>query len=847
MFLVSWRNLVARKVRLLLSAVAIVLGVAFVSGSLVFTDTLEAAFNGIISGGVPDATVRQSGVALDDSGLTGDQRTIAAEVVTDLQELPEVDRADGNVEGQGLFVLDDDGKLIGGQGAPTIAFNWQDAPSITGEPSVSVAQGREPRGPGEVVLDEGTAEANGFSVGDTVQMVTSGSTPELEAELVGTAAFGGGGLAGATLVGFDTATAQELFLGGDDVFDTVSLTAADGVSQRELADAAAGVVPSGLEVATGDDLAAETEEAIGSALDFLSTFLLIFAAISLVVGTFLIINTFSILVAQRTRELALLRAMGASRRQVTRAVLVEALAVGFVGSTLGLLLGFGLAVGLRLLFAQFGIDLSGTALVFAPRTALVAYVVGIFVTLVAAYLPARRASRISPVAAMRDDVALPEQSLRRRLLVGATLAAVGAGGIVAGLVGEGAVGASLVGVGVLGVLIGVALMTPVLGRPVLRVVGAVYGRLFGTVGVLATQNALRNPRRTAATASALMIGLALVSTMSVLGDSINRSIEVGVQKEFTTDFLVSSAVFAPFSTTVAERVGEVDGVGEVVPMQVVQADIDGTDSFFTAADTEQVSRVYELAASSGRLDPGAGEVALTDDLADDLGVTAGDRVTLGFPAGDQEVEVVGTYETSNVVGTALVAFPVLQEAQVPRQDFAVGVDAATGTSAAELGPQLEELLVDLPTVTVQNREDFTEAQREQTNQVLYLIYALLALAVVIAILGVVNTLALSVIERTREVGLLRAVGLSRRQLRRMVRLEAVAIAVLGAVLGVVMGLVFGVVLQRAVADQGITDLAVPVGQLSVVVLVAAVLGVLAAVLPARRAARLDVLRAITTQ
>jgi putative ABC transport system permease protein len=847
MFLVSWRNLVARKVRLLLSAVAIVLGVAFVSGSLVFTDTLEAAFNGIISGGVPDATVRQSGVALDDSGLTGDQRTIAAEVVTDLQELPEVDRADGNVEGQGLFVLDDDGKLIGGQGAPTIAFNWQDAPSITGEPSVSVAQGREPRGPGEVVLDEGTAEANGFSVGDTVQMVTSGSTPELEAELVGTAAFGGGGLAGATLVGFDTATAQELFLGGDDVFDTVSLTAADGVSQRELADAAAGVVPSGLEVATGDDLAAETEEAIGSALDFLSTFLLIFAAISLVVGTFLIINTFSILVAQRTRELALLRAMGASRRQVTRAVLVEALAVGFVGSTLGLLLGFGLAVGLRLLFAQFGIDLSGTALVFAPRTALVAYVVGIFVTLVAAYLPARRASRISPVAAMRDDVALPEQSLRRRLLVGATLAAVGAGGIVAGLVGEGAVGASLVGVGVLGVLIGVALMTPVLGRPVLRVVGAVYGRLFGTVGVLATQNALRNPRRTAATASALMIGLALVSTMSVLGDSINRSIEVGVQKEFTTDFLVSSAVFAPFSTTVAERVGEVDGVGEVVPMQVVQADIDGTDSFFTAADTEQVSRVYELAASSGRLDPGAGEVALTDDLADDLGVTAGDRVTLGFPAGDQEVEVVGTYETSNVVGTALVAFAVLEEAQVPRQDFAVGVDAATGTSAAELGPQLEELLVDLPTVTVQNREDFTEAQREQTNQVLYLIYALLALAVVIAILGVVNTLALSVIERTREVGLLRAVGLSRRQLRRMVRLEAVAIAVLGAVLGVVMGLVFGVVLQRAVADQGITDLAVPVGQLSVVVLVAAVLGVLAAVLPARRAARLDVLRAITTQ
>lgn len=848
MLRVTLRNLLARKLRLLLSAFAIILGVAFVGGTLVFTDTLARAFDGIVDGSVPDGYVRPVGSTADDSGGFGtDGRTIPASVVTELEQVPGVARADGTVEGVGLFIIDTEGKLVGGQGAPTLSFNYNDAPSMTGEPSVTIPVGTEPEGAGEVVLDERTADAAGYDIGDTVSMVTAGPQPRIEAELVGIAEFGGGGLAGASLVLFDTPTAQQIFLDGEDVFDSIGLTAEPGVSQQQLVDAATGALPEGVEAVTGEQSAEETEDIVATALGFLSTFLLIFAAISLVVGTFLIINTFSILVAQRSRELALLRAMGASRRQLTRSVLAEALAVGFVGSTLGLLLGFGLAMGLRTLFGYFGLDLSGTPLQFEPRTALVCYVVGMTVTVLAAYLPARRASRIPPVAAMRDDVALPESSVWRRTLVGAVLAAAGTSLMLVGLFTPVDNTAYLVGGGVLAVLIAVALMSPVLGRPVLRGLGVVYGRVFGTVGVLATQNALRNPRRTAATASALMVGLALVSTMAVLGASINKSIEVAVQEEFTTDYLLSSPTFTNFSTTIADDVRDLDGVGEVAQTQSLPVDIDDADAFVTAADPGELLAVYELQDTSGTLDVGDGQIALSDDVAEERGVTTGDTVTLTFPSGDQEAEVAGTYESSQVVGNAVLPFSTLEAAQVQRQDSTVSINAAEGVSQADLGAQLDEVVADLPTVTVQNQEDFTDAQRASVNQLLFLIYALLGLAIVIAVLGVVNTLALSVIERTREVGLLRAVGLSRRQLRRMVRLEAVAIAVLGAVLGVAMGLVFGVVLQRSVADDGITDLAIPVGQLAIVVAVAAVLGVLAAVLPARRAARLNVLQAITTE
>ena len=849
MLRVTLRNLLARKVRLLLSAFAIVLGVAFVAGSLTFTDTMAKSFDDIVNGSVSDANVRQKGVdsAGHESAFSIDNRTISANLVAKLENTKGAARVDPGVQGIGLFVVRKDGKLLGGQGAPTLSFNYNDAPSVSGKPAVTIIEGQPPTGPGEVALDAKAVETAGYKVGDKVRMVTAGEQPQLSAKLVGIAEFGGGGLAGATLVLFDTKTAQDIFLGGEDVYSSVALTAESGVSQKELAAEAATVLPDNLEAVTGDKMAKEVKSLINQVLDFLNIFLLVFAAIALVVGTFLIINTFSILVAQRSRELALMRALGASRRQVTRAVLLEAFVVAMIGSTFGLLLGFALAAGLKALFGRFGLDLSATPLVFSPRTAAVAYVVGLVVTLIAAYLPARRAAKIAPVAAMRDDIALPESSIRRRMILGVALAVIGAGVMVVGLAGDVGKSALWVGLGILGILLGVSAMSPVLGRPVLHALGAVYRRLFGTVGILATQNALRNPRRTAATASALMIGLALVSTMSVLGASINKSIDVGVKKEFTSDFLVSNAIGAPFSTKVADDIRAIDQVGEVAQLQVAPFDVGDSGVFGTAIDTATFNAIFTLDYLSGSKDLAAGQVSFSEAEADNLLVKVGDTVTLSFPAGNQQATVAGIFERSNVVGDAIIPFSTVTAADIRRTDSSIGINAADENDRALIGQKLEDTVKDNPTVTVQNQEDFADAQRAQVNQLLYLIYALLGLAIVIAVLGIVNTLALSVIERTREVGLLRAVGLSRKQLRRMVRLEAIAIAVLGAILGVVMGIGFGVVLQRAVADQGITDLGIPWVRLAVFVVIAGVVGVLAAVLPARRAAKLNVLDAISTE
>ena len=845
MLRVTFRNLVARKVRLALSAFAIVLGVAFVAGSLIFTDTMRASFDGIVEGSSPDVTVRP--VSETDNSFGGvDARTIPASMVAKLGDIPGVERADGSVQGQDLFLLDSDDKIVGGQGAPTLSFNFDDAPAMTGEPAVSISEGKAPRGPNEVAVDESTADSAGYEIGDTVEMTSGGAQTRLSAKLVGLAEFGGGGLAGASLVFFDTSTAQQIFLDGRNEFSTVSVTAESGVSQDELRDDVASAIPDGLEAVTGDKVSDETQDAIGPILDIFGSILLVFAAIAVVVGTFLIVNTFSILVAQRSRELALLRALGASRRQVTRSVLLEAVVVGFVGSTVGLLVGWGLASLLRSLFASIGLDLSETPLVFTTTTVVASYLVGMLVTIVAAYLPARRASRIAPVAALRDDVALPESAIHVRLIVGCVLGVVSAGLLVIGLLDEGTSGLIMVGAGVFGLLMTAALLSPVLGAPVLRTIGLFY-RPFRMVGRLATQNSLRNPRRTAATASALMIGLALVTTISILGASLNASIEESVEEEFQADFLLSNPTFTGFSPQITEDVRNLDEAGAVASTQIAFGELDGSAANITGGGIAELDQIYDFPMVSGSMEVGSGEVAVSESTAEDRDLSVGDQVTLTFQSGKQRAQVSGVYEDSNVIAGVLVPYSTLQDADIARRDFTTSVNAAEGVSSSDLQSALDGVVEDQPLVTVQDQADFIDTQRAQIDQLLLLVYALLALAIVIAVLGIINTLALSVIERTREIGLLRAVGLTRRQLRRMVRLESVAIAVLGAVLGIVMGVVFGVVLQRAMVDQGFTALEVPVVQLIVFVLIAAVVGVLAAVLPARRAARLDVLTAIAEE
>ena len=844
----AFKNLMARKLRLLMSGFAIVLGVAFVAGSFIFTDTLERNFTNLMDGSVGDVVVRPAGASGDDSAQ--DARKVPAGVVDRLGDVEGVARADGNVTSFGVFVVSQEGKVIGAQGAPGLGFNWNDAPAAASDqPATTLTEGRQPERAGEVVLDPSTADKAGYEVGDQVPLVTSGDQPVVRAELVGLAEFGGGSLAGASMSIFDTETAQELFTGGRDVYSDAWVTAADDVSQEELRDDVAAALPNGYEAVTGDTAADEASDDITEGMSFISTFLLVFAAIALVVGSFLIVNTFSILVAQRSREMALFRALGASRRQVTRSVLFEATLIGLVGSTLGLVLGGGLAVGLKALFATFGLDLTGAGLVFEPRTVVAAYVVGMVVTLFAAYLPARRASRIAPVAALRDDVAMPEQTLRRRLVVGVGMIVLGVAGMLVEFLTDVSGSIWAFGIGVLFVLLGVALISPVIGRPVVSAVGWVNRRLFGTVGLLAEQNAVRNPRRTAATASALMIGLTLVSAMSVLGASAKASVDQSVEENFAADFVVSNAIGVAFSPTVTDQVEQTPGVGTVARFRFGQGEVDGTRAVVGAADPELFDTAVQSDIIEGSAAGMKGRGLLVEETrAEDLGLSTGDTLPITLPAGERTYRVAGVFEASPAVPTGYVmSLDSLAAAGIERADNYAYVTVAPGADKAQVGEAIETGIADLPTVTLKDQAEYAEEQSAPIDQMLTIIYALLGLAVVIAVLGIVNTLALSVIERTREVGLLRAVGLSRRQLRRMVRLEAIVIALLGATLGVVLGVVFGVGLMSALADEGLDVLRVPSAQLAAFVVASGLVGVLAAVWPARRAAKLDVLTAITTE
>lgn len=841
MLTVTLKGLLAHKLRLGMSVFAIVLGVAFVAGTFVFTDTLNRSFTELFRQTAPDVTVRPAG-AQDTGGFTGaDARTVPAELTAAIAAVPGVARVDGTVLDQSTYLVGRDGKIVGsGGGAPGIGTTFTGGPAADGSPIVTLTSGAPPAAPDQFVVDDKSAAAAGFGLGDEITLVTTGREPTVRGTLVGTARFGAtGNTIGATLVLMDTATAQRLYLGGADAYTDIAVTGDGSADNAALAAAVGAALPAGYEALDDARIAAENQSDLAEGLSFITTFLLVFAAVALVVGTFLILNTFSIVVAQRTRELALLRALGASRRQITRSVLTEALIVGVLGSTVGLGLGFALAVGLKALFGAIGLDLSSAGLVFQWRTVVLAYAVGVAITLLAAYLPARRAAQVPPVAALRDDVALPESSMRRRLVAGVAVGVVGAASMVWSLAFDG--GLSLLGAGVLGVFVAVALVSPVVGRPLVALIAWPFPRLFGPVGRLARENARRNPRRTSATASALMIGLALVSAMAVIGQSAKASVDALVASDLRADYVVSNAIGAPFSAEIGEKIADLPGVAEVVPVRYGTAEIDGADAFLVAADPPGLARMTSLVVTDGRLD-GGGLVAARD-RADASGWHVGDPVAVTLPSGVVDLPVTGIVEPSQLAGGLIVPPAVLD--QLAPVDSTVYVTVAPGADPAAVEAGIDAVIADLPTVTAKDQAQFAAEQRAPVDQLLMVIYALLGLAVIIAVLGIVNTLALSVIERTREVGLLRAIGLDRRQLRTMVRLESVAIAVLGAVLGVGLGLIFGVSIQRATADDGIRVLSVPVGQLAVFVLLSALIGVLAAVWPARRAARMDVLRAIT--
>jgi len=838
------KSLLGRKVRLLMSTFAIVLGVAFVVGSLVFSDTLNRSFTALFASTVGDVVVRPVG----GTTVTGEPstKTIPASVVDRLRAVPGAARVDGNVSAVGVFVVGTDNKVVGGFGPPALGGNWTGAPAGHGLQGLAVVSGHPPHGRDQVVLDEKTAERGGYRIGDRVRLITA-TRLSLTPQLVGITGFPeGGSLNGATLALFDTPTAQQLFLGGRDVFNDLWVTADSGVSQEQLRSRVAAALPSSYRVLTGDTAADRSASDLLRAVSFITTFLLIFAGISLVVGAFLIVNTFSILVAQRSRELALLRALGASRRQVSFSVLLEAFVLGVLGSTAGLGLGYVLAMAIRALFGRFGLDLSGQALIFRPSTVLAAYVVGVVVTMAAAWLPARRTGRIAPVQALRDDVALPESSMRRRLVLGMLLLGGGLVALALGLFADVPHGGWFVGAGVLAVLLGVSSASPVISRPFLTATRAVYARAFGSIGALAGQNSLRNPRRTTATASALMIGLTLACTMAIVGDSAKASVDKSVADNFVGDYIVSNVFGGAFPAGIARRMERVPGVSNVVRERYGFGSLDGGDQGVAATDPADTSALG-LRMTAGRVSGLAdGAVFLQSSWASDHGLGVGDTVTLKMPTGTKKWRVAGIYDDNPVVFfPILTTLRTLAQAGIPQRDNALIIFTAPGATGVQA--RLDAVVAQLPIVTVKDEAGFAAEQRGPIDRLVMMIYALLGLALVIAVLGIVNTLALSVIERTREVGLLRAIGVSRRQLRWMITLESVVIAVLGAVLGVLLGIGFGVALMYALKDQGLEAISIPYGQLVVFLLLALVIGVLAAVFPARRAARLDVLRAIATE
>ncbi len=846
MFRVAWKSLLGRKLRLLLSTFAIILGVAFVAGSLVFSDTLSRSFTALFASTVGDVVVRPEG------GQTGDgtpsTRTLPASLVTELAAVDGAARADGNVSAFGVYVVGTDGKAVGGQGPPGIGVSWSDAPAGHGLEGLTVVQGRAPEKEGEVVLDEATAKKAGYQVGQLARIVTAGAQAVIEARVVGLSGYrDGGSLNGASVTAFDLDTAQQLFLKGKNRFNDVWVTAEDGVSQEELQSRVAAMLPDGAEALTGDAAADEVASDLLEAISFIRIFLLIFAGISLVVGSFLILNTFSILIAQRSRELALLRAMGASRRQVMTSVLFEAFGMSLLGSTLGLGLGVLMALGIRAIFATIGLDLSGQSLVFEPRTVVAAYAVGITVTMVAALLPAFRSTRIAPVQALRDDVAMPVAALHRRVVAGTFMVAAGVVAMAAGLFTDVPRGGWVLGLGILAVLLGVAAVSPVISKPFLAGARRLWATAFGAVGNLAGQNSLRNPRRTTATASALMIGLALASTMAIVGDSAKGSVDKIIADNFVGDYVVSSLVGNPFSTTVAEDMAAVPGVQHVVSQRWGFGEVEGERQGIAAADPQSIKDVLDLDMVEGSLDDLApGTVVISDEYAADHDLTVGDSIEADLTSQTATYPVVGVF-----VATPIVAFPLLTDPQtlldagLPDADNFLIVD--TDGTSPETEQALKDVVKELPIVTVNDQAGFADEQRAPIDQLVLMIYALLGLALLIAVLGIVNTLALSVIERTREVGLLRAIGLTRGQLRRMIVLESVVIAVLGAVLGVLLGLGFGMAMMYSLRDQGLEVISVPASELGWFLALSVLIGVVAAVFPARRAGRLDVLRAIATE
>ena len=855
MIKVAIRGLLAHKWRMFTTFLAVALGVAFVGGVLVLSDTMNRSFDDLFADVYrdTDALVRSSETIGTDFGEIRGQ--IDAGLLEEVRSADGVADADASVEGYAR-VIDADGDPVGNpaMGAPTLGGNWTDVEALN---PFDLTDGRAPTSDGEIVIDRGTAEDTDFGVGDEVQVQTQ--TGAETYEVTGVVRFGAtDSPGGSTYVMWTTEEAQRV-IGEEGRYAAIGVVAEDDVSQDELAASISESLgdDAGVEVLTGAEVTEETQSDIKESLGFFTQFLLVFAFIALFVGTFVIYNSFSIIVAQRTREMALLRAIGARRRQVRTSVLVEAIVVGVLGSAVGFVVGLALASFLGELFA-----LPPGALAILPTSVTIALLTGIIVTVVSAFVPAWRASRVPPLAAMRNVSIDRAGQSRARFAIGVTALALGAVVIVAsGIGGE----LLMVGLGVLVVFIGLVFISPGLARPVSRLLGAPLARFRGVTGRLARENAMRNPKRTSATAQALMIGVGLVSFIFVINSSIRASIDQSLEESFTGDFVVDSGTFGMVGLPpeVAEGIDELSEVGIVAPYRWSPAFVsyapgsegDSEDETSVAGATAGVFELLDLGLIEGNADLGPREVVVNQGTADKHDLAIGDEIQVSFlddqrPENERIATVSGIYDDSTAaggIGNIVLGFEDWDRAVAVPSDSQVFVQLADGVSVAEAEPAIEAVVEPFATAEVQSVEEYKDMIGGQLDILLGLIMGLLVLAIIIAMLGIANTIALSVLERTRELGLLRAVGMRRRQVRASIRWESVIISLFGTVLGLGFGLLGGWGIVRALRDDGFTVFEVPVWVLLIMAVVAGFLGLGAALLPAWRASRMNVLDAISTE
>jgi len=846
MFTATLRGMIAHKLRLVLTTASIALGVAFLAGTLVLTDTMGLAFEqlfGKVSSGT-DAVVRTEAPYSASEGVGTSRGPIAASVLTDVSKVDGVRAAEGSVSGYALLTDNEGRAILTSGGAPTLGYSMAADETLRGD--VELMSGTAPDNAGEVAIDATSAEENDIALGSTIKVLFQGPTQEFT--VVGTVGFGGEkNLGGTTSAYFDTETAQKL-VGTPGFFDTIDVRAEDGVSQAELAQRLNSVVPDGTEAVTGATVAQENSDAVQEDLKFVGILFMIFAGIALFVGSFIIWNTFTMIVTQRSREIALLRAIGATRRQVLRSLLLEALMLGAAASAVGIGLGVGVARGLRLLMDLVGFSLPSTSLQLEARTIWVSMLVGTLVTVVAAVVPARRATKVLPVEALRESTPGAEKPSKRRALIGVGITGAGAAAMLAALYG----GAHILvfGAGLVAALVGVMVSLPLAVRPLASLIATPL-RLRGMPGELAKQNSMRNPRRTSSTAAALMVGLTLVVSMGVFASSLKASFGDVVSDSTNADlFLATSSTQAPgFSPSVIDAVQDVPGVDKVSPNGWGQARFDQADSSYSAVDPATAEDVMNLEVSQGSIaDLGKDGVVVSKTAATTNGWELGDNVTAQFAAsGKHALHIVAIYDGKGWIGDDYILSIDQQNAFAGPQLVSTGlVTLAAGADAGEVQDAIDATLADHPDAQVLDQAGFEKVASGFIDQLLKFVTVMLLLAVLIALLGIVNTLALSVFERTRELGLLRAVGMTRGQVRAMVRWESVVISLIGAMTGAALGIGIGLALSQVLKDEGIKAISIPGLQIALYVALAAVAGVLAAVGPARSAAKVDVLKAVVT-